>query len=326
MTLLLSEHDIAQLLDMPRLIEVMAIALQILSSGQVDQPVRSVVQVKEQQAFMGLMPAYQFAPPALGAKLVMVFPHNEQHRLPTHLAIIPLCDPQTGQVLAIMDGRLITEMRTAAVSAVATRAMARSDSRILTIMGAGAQAESHLLALGPLFPWQQIILWNRSQARAVALLEKMAHLNLPLSIELEAESAVRQADVIATVSASAQPILKRDWLKDGVHINAVGSARPTMRELDSATIQSAHVIVDKREAALQEAGDLLIPLREGGISEAAIQGELGQVLAGQVVGRPDSQTITLFKSLGQAIEDVATAHWIYHAAKSKGLGVEFYFQ
>lgn len=326
MTLLLSEHDIAQLIDMPRLIEAMATALVALSGGQVDQPVRSVVQVKELSAFMGVMPAYQFNPPALGAKLVMVFPHNEQHQLPTHLAIIPLCDPQTGEVLAIMDGRLITEMRTAAVSAVATRHMARRDSRVLTIFGAGAQAESHLLAIQEVCQLDKVIIWNRSHARAAHLQGKMAYLGIPIEIELNAESATRQADVIVTATASATPILHRDWLKAGAHINAVGSARFNMRELDTATLQASHLIVDKREAALKEAGDILIPISEGALTESAIQGELGEVVAGSVVGRPTADGVTVFKSLGQAVEDVATAHWMYLAAKENGLGTEFKFQ
>jgi len=326
MTLLLSEKDVAALVNMPAVLDLTEGALRALSAGQVNQPVRAVSVIAPESAFMAAMPAYLHHPPALGTKLVTVFPHNKARGISTHLAVIALNDPHTGAVLALLDGRLITEMRTAAASAVATRAMANPAARVLALLGAGAQAESHLEAIALVRPLQQVYVWNRSAERAAHFAQKMAHLGIPITIAPNAQAAVAQADIIATVSAASEPILKAAWLKSGVHINAVGSARPNMRELDSATLQAAYLIVDKREAALQEAGDILIPMQENAITADAIRGELGEVVAGGVVARPSTEAITLFKSLGQAVEDVAVARWVYEEALRRGLGVVFDFQ
>lgn len=324
MTLLLSEKDVAGLVNMPAIIELTENALKLLSAGEVDQPVRGVVSVPSQSAFKAVMPAAM--PNGLGTKIVTVFPHSE----PSHLAIIALFDTMTGAPLAIMDGRLITEMRTAAASAVATRYMAREDAKVLAILGAGTQAESHLEALAQVRRLDRVIVWNRSAARAEQFKVKMAVHAFPFPIEIlvasSAEAAVKEADIIATVTAASEPILAREWLKAGVHINAVGACRPNMREIDTATMQAAHIIVDKREAALQEAGDLLIPIKAGDLSEKAIQGELGEVAAGAIKGRPEPNGITLFESLGQAVEDVAVGTWVYQQALEQGIGQHFNFQ
>jgi ornithine cyclodeaminase len=326
MTILLSEHDVKQLIDMPALIGIMETALKALSAGEVEQPVRGVVMIPPQQAFMAAMPAYLQNPPALGTKLVTVFPNNHAYNLPSHLAIIVYADPSTGEVLAIMDARLITEMRTAAVSAVSVKYMAREDAKVLAILGAGAQAESHFEAIAYVRQLEKVVIWNRTPARAEGFRAKFSGHGLPIEIAPTVQVAVKDADIIATVTGTTEPILQRDWLKAGVHICAVGSARPTMREIDTATMQAAHIIVDKREAALKEAGDILIPLNDEAITADAIRGELGEVVAGKAIGRPSPDAITLFESLGQAVEDVATAEWVYRQAAEKGMGVTFSFQ
>jgi thiomorpholine-carboxylate dehydrogenase len=282
-------------LRMPDLIPAMEKALTDFSTGKVTQPVRSVIKVDPPGGFFGMMPA--LTPAGLGIKLVTFYPTNADRGIPTHMAIIYLMDPETGSPLAIMDGTLITEMRTAAVSAVATKLLSWPDARVLAILGSGVQARSHVEALGIVRQFEEIRVWSRTEAHARQLADDIN------GRAMTAEEAVRGADVVLTVTSSTTPVLKGEWLKPGAHVNAIGACRPDWRELDDRAMQNV-VFVDSREAAMKEAGDIIL-------SGAKIQGELGEALADKVEVRGDQTTI--FKSLGLAVEDVVAASLVYRS-------------
>lgn len=324
MTVLLREAHLRQLVAMRDLVPLMEDALAALSTRRAIQPLRSVVPVQPHGLVLGVMPAYLASSDALGLKAVTVAPSNTARGLPTHLATVLLMAPETGELLAVLDGRLITEMRTAAASAAATRRLARPDASVWAILGAGVQARSHLEALGEALPRPaDVRLWNRTPNRAVQLCAEVRdRLGLLARPVATPEDAVRGADIVCTVTGSPTPVLEGKWLAPGAHVNAVGSARPDMRELDTEAVVRARVFVDSREAALSEAGDLLIPIHEGAIAEGHVQGEIGEVFAGVREGRTAPGEITLFKSVGVAVEDVATARLAYDRALRGGVGEE----
>lgn len=290
----LDEAAVRALLSMEELIPVMAGALADLSRGTVVQPVRVMVPVAEHQGFLGVMPAYGGA---LGAKLVTFYPNNQG--IHTHHAIILLFRPETGEPIATMDGRLITEMRTAAVSAVATQRLARPEASVLAILGSGVQARSHLEALRLVRTFRDVRVWSPRNARAFA---ERAGVRAAGS----AEEAVRGADVVVVATTSMTPVLQGAWLSPGTHVNAVGAPRPTWRELDDEALAKARIYVESREAATRESGDV--------IAAGRIFAEIGEVVAGTRPGRQSPDEITLFKSVGVAIEDVATADLVYRKA------------
>ena len=292
--LILSEDAVRNLLNMEELISAMSRALADLSGGKVIQPVRTVLSIAEHQGFFGLMPAYNGS---LGAKLVTFYPNNQG--IHTHHAVILLFRAETGEPIAMIDGRLITEMRTAAVSAVATDKLARPDSHVLAILGSGVQARSHLEALRLVREFSEVRVWSPRNAAAFA----NAH---SVKVAASAEEAVRGADVIVVATASTTPVLMGEWLSQGAHINAVGATRPNWRELDDATLRVSQIFVESREAAMQESGDL--------IAAGKISAEIGEVIAGQKPGRQSEDEITLFKSVGVAVEDVAAADLVYRKA------------
>lgn len=294
----LDEDTVRSLLRMSDLIPVIAAALADLSSGKVIQPVRTVLPVDEHKGFFGLMPAYHGV---LGAKLVTFYPTNKD--IPTHNALIVLFRPETGEPLAVIDGRLITEMRTAAASAVATDLLARPDARVLAILGSGVQAESHLEALRLVRDLREVRVWSPRNAGAFAERFGVTASNSP-------EDAVRGADVIVTATASMTPVLRGEWLSQGCHINAVGACRPTWRELDDETLKRAEIYVDSRDAALVESGDI--------IAAGSVFAEVGDVINGSRMGRRSDDQITLFKSLGVAVEDIATADLVQQLAARAG--------
>jgi alanine dehydrogenase len=323
MALLLREPDVRQLLTMHDLIPLMERTLAAFSTGGAVQPVRSVVPVDTHRAFLAVMPAYLAVERGLGLKAVAVYPGNAERDRPTHLATILLLDPETGALHAVMDGRLVTEMRTAAVSAAATRRLARAPVRVLAVLGSGVQARSHLEALRDVCAPAEVRVWSRTRAHA----ERMAadaHERLGMAVRVAGspEDAVRNADVVCTVTGSHRPVLEGAWLSEGAHINAVGSARPDARELDTTAVARARVFVDSRDAALVEAGDIVGPIQESAITSAHIQAEIGEVFAGRHPGRTGPREVTLFKSLGLAVEDVATARFVYERALERGLGQE----
>jgi ornithine cyclodeaminase len=324
MPVLLAENDVRAVLSMDDLIAAMETALDQFSSGGVRQPLRSIVDVGEGHAFYGVMPAYIAQPPALGTKLVSVYHSNAARGLPTHLATIVLLDPETGELQAVMDGRYITEARTAAVSAASATRLARPDARVLAVLGSGVQARSHIDALTRVRTFDELRVWGRDPGHVRALLNGLPP-GAPRRVvaAASAEEAAAGADVIALVTASREPVLTRAAVRDGAHICAVGACRPDQREMDTALVRDARVFVDSRAGALAEAGDLVIPIREGAIDAAHIAGELGDVFGGRTPGRRSPAEITIFKSLGMAVEDVAAARLAFDRASERGLGRGF---
>jgi thiomorpholine-carboxylate dehydrogenase len=296
MVMYLDEERIGKLLRWDRLIAAMETALAGFSLGRVLQPVRNMLTIEEGKRYLGIMPAV--AEDAMGAKLVSFYPVNAGTGMPTHLAMILLFRPDTGEPLAVMDGRLITEMRTAAVSAAATRRLADPDGRVLALLGSGVQARAHLQALKLVRHFEEVRVWSRTPEHAERFAEQHG------AKAMAAEAAVRGADVIVTATNARQPILKGAWLMPGAHVNAVGSPRPDWRELDDATMANT-LIVDSREATLKESGDVIL-------SKANIYAEIGEIFAG-TKDAPISAT-TVFKSVGIAVEDLATAKLVYDAA------------
>lgn len=304
----IDEAEIRALLSMPRLIDLMAETLAAFSSGQVEQPVRSVIEVGP-SAFFASMPALIKTTPALGAKLVTVFGSNTEKGLPTHLATILLLDPATGALLAIMDGRYITEARTAAVSAVSTRLLARPDAAVLALIGSGVQARSHLEALPIVREFREIRCWSPTRAN----LDRFVSEHPNVHAASTAREAVEGADVIALLTSSTAPVIENDWVKDGAHVIAVGACRPTHREMDPELVARARLVVDSRVAALQESGDIVMGVAERRFGPDHIQAELGELVVNSTNGRQASEQVTLFKSLGLACEDVAAAQQVAQA-------------
>jgi alanine dehydrogenase len=297
---ILDEVAVRRHLRMEHLIPAMARALADLSAGRVVQPVRTMLPLAEHHGFFAVMPAYAGA---LGAKLVTFYPGNQG--IPTHHALILLFRPETGQPLAVLDGRLITEMRTAAVSAVATRLLARPDASVLAILGSGVQAGSHLEALRLVRGFDDIRVWSPRNAGAFA--ERFG-----VRAAASAEEAVRGADVVVVATASRTPVLFGEWVSPGTHVNAVGAVRPDWRELDDETLRRARLYVESREAATQEAGDV--------IAAGEVFAEIGEVVAGTRPGRQSMEEVTLFKSVGVAVEDVVAADLVYRATRKEPPG------
>ena len=314
----LTEEEIRRLLPMSECIELMADALTALARHEIHNPLRFVVRPPDADTLMGLMPAHRAKPePLYALKAICIVPANPSRGLDAHQGSVTLCDGETGQVRAIMNASAITEIRTAAVSGVATRLLARPGSRAVAILGAGVQARSHLEAMRHVLDVDSVRVWSRTPGRAAAVgdVEEAA----------SAEDAVRGADVVCTVTSSREPVLRRDWLKAGAHVNAVGASVPTARELDSQTIADAALFVDRRESTINEAGDYLVPLHEGAIAPDHIRGELGELLLGTVAGRRSDDELTVFKSLGLAVEDLAAAEHVLRRAEAEDVGtvVEF---
>ena len=296
---LLNEEQVRQHLRMADLIPVMEKALIDFSAGKVTQPVRSVINIDPPGGFLGLMPA--LTPDGLGLKAVTFYPSNTERGIPTHMATIFLVDPETGTPLAIMDGRLITEMRTAAVSAAATKLLAPPDAKILAILGSGVQARSHVDDLQLVRQFEEIRVWSPTK-------EHSEHFAMEIGAKaMSSEEAVRGADVVVTVTSSKTPVLQGSWLKAGCHVNAVGACRPDWRELDDNAMQRSVVFVDSREGAMKESGDVIL-------SAANIYAELGEALAGKIPTHATETTI--FKSLGVAVEDIAAGMLVYRSAKN----------
>jgi ornithine cyclodeaminase/alanine dehydrogenase-like protein (mu-crystallin family) len=296
MALFLDEEQVRKHLRMADLIPAMEKALIDFSAGNVTQPVRQVIAVDPPGGFYGMMPA--LTPEGLGQKIVTFYPPNAEKNLPTHMALIVLNDPQTGAPLAVMDGRLITEMRTAAVSAAATKLLAPRDAKVLAILGSGVQARSHVEALRLVRHFNEVRVWSPNKSHAESFAKEIGAKAMP------AEDAIRGADVIVTVTSSKMSILRGAWLKRGCHINAIGACRPDWRELDDDAMRNV-LFVDSREAAMKESGDVIL-------SGAKIYAELGEVFAGKVPRRANE--ITIFKSLGMAVEDIAAALLVYRSA------------
>ena len=296
MVMYLDEATLRPLLRWDRLIVAMEEALGAFSCGRVVQPVRDMLTIEEGRRYLGVMPAV--LDDAMGAKLVSFYPGNAGAGVPTHHAIIVLLRTETGEPLAVMDGRLITEMRTAAVSAAATRYLAAPDSRVLALLGSGVQAAAHLEALRQVRNFAEVRVWSRTPDHAKRFAERHG------VRATTAEGAVRDADVVVTATSAVEPVLKGAWLKPGAHVNAVGSPRPNWRELDAAAMANL-LIVDSRAAVLKESGDVIL-------SRAAIHAEIGEIFAG--AASVAASKTTIFKSVGLAVEDIAAARLVYDGA------------
>jgi ornithine cyclodeaminase/alanine dehydrogenase-like protein (mu-crystallin family) len=313
MPLWLSESDVHSSLPMSDLISAMEPALAGFSAGRVVQPVRTAIEFRP-SAYFGLMPAYDPGSELIGAKLLTFIPGNLEKGVPTHQALIALFHPESGELLAVADGRYITEARTAAVSAVSTRYLARNDARTLALIGSGVQAHSHLEALKLVRDFCEVRVWSPTRARLDAF---VAHAGPGVRSAASAEEAVRGADVVVLATNSRTPVIDDAWVADGAHVIAVGACRPTHQEAPAALLQRALLVVDSRAAALVEAGDVIL---SG--TQDRIHAELGEIAAGTRPGRTTAQQVTFFKSLGLAIEDVVSAGLAYRRALAAGRGTQ----
>jgi ornithine cyclodeaminase/alanine dehydrogenase-like protein (mu-crystallin family) len=318
--LVLGGDDVKRLLPMDECVELMAVVIADLAQGSVWQPLRFVVRPPEEPSLMGLMPAHRSAPtPSYGLKVVCIFPGNPARGLDQHQGGVLLFDGETGALRAVVDASAVTATRTAAVSAVATRALARQDARRLAILGSGVQARSHLEAMGVAGSFDGARVWSRTTEHARAFAAD-ARAPFPVEVVETAEEAVRDADVVVTATSSHEPIVRREWLAPGAHVNAVGSSIPKARELDAETVAAAALFADARESMLNEAGDYLFAVREAGIGPDHIRAELGEVLIGSRDGRRSDAELTVFKSLGLAAEDLAAVEHVYARAQAAGVG------
>ena len=317
--LVVSEAEVRRLLTMAECIAVMEEALAGLARGEAEQPLRSKFVPEGAPGLFGLMPAWRGGQqPYFGLKEVCVFPGNPARGLDTHLGAVLLHSGETGELLAVVNAAAVTAIRTAAVSAVATKVLARPEASRLAVLGAGVQARNHLASIPLVRNIKQVKVYSRGGAETLG--------GGVVEVCGEAEEAVRGADIVVTATSSKTPVLRREWLASGCHVNAVGSSVPSARELDGATVAAASFFVDRRESALNESGDYLFALREGAIAGPEhIRAELGEVLVGKSAGRKSADEITLFKSLGLGVEDLASAAFIFEKARRLGTGtwVEF---
>jgi ornithine cyclodeaminase len=309
---ILDQAAIHELLRMEDLIGLMERTLADFSSGRALQPVRTVLPIERHDALLAVMPGYLPDSDALAVKVVSVAPRNVGRGLPSHLATVLLLDPETGALLAILDGRLITEMRTAAVSAAAARALATPAASVLALLGSGVQARSHLDAFRLVRPLERVRVWSPQAAHREAFAREASRRT---GLEVEAadspERAVSGADLVVTATASRMPVLEGRWLDPGAHVTGVGACRADQRELDAETVRRASVWVDSIAAARVEAGDLLLAEQEGVCWDDQVRGEIGAVIEGTLAGRRAADEITLFKSLGLAVEDAASARHVW---------------
>jgi len=319
--LILSEHDVRRLLDMQSCIEAMTEVLASLARGELFQPLRSIARPPDSPGFIGLMPAYRAgSAPAFSLKEIVIVPGNPARGLDTHMGGVLLHDGETGELVAVLNASPVTEIRTAAVSAVATRALARPDAQRVAILGAGAQARGHVHAMRSVLEDPEIRIWSRNLEAA----EKLAA-ETGASVSPSPDAALFGADVVCTTTAATEPIVEKRWLAPGAHVNAVGSCFPTTRELDTETVAGSSFFVDRRESALKEAGDYILAASEGAIGPDHIKAELGEVLAGMHPGRVHEDELTVFESLGIAVEDLASAELVVRRAREQGVGSEVDF-
>jgi len=319
--LIVGQKDVPRLLPMRECIGVMETALAELARGEAILPLRSILWLPERIGALGLMPAALLPSKVLGVKAITFFHGNEATELDTHQGAVLLFEAERGRLLAIIDATSITAIRTAAVSGVATKLLARADAGDLALVGSGVQARTHLEAMLAVRPIRRVRVASRDFGRARTFADRESkRQGIAIEPTQTVESAVRGADLVCTATSSREPVVEGEWLAPGVHVNAVGSSVPSARELDTAAIARSRLFVDRRESAVNEAGDFLIPKKEGAIGDEHILGEIGEVAIGKIPGRRSPDEITLFKSLGLAVEDVASAAHIYEKAKASGEG------
>lgn len=325
MPLLLSRTDVQSVLTMDECIVAVERAFAELAHGRAEMPQRTAIRVEEHGGLLLAMPAFIGGDEsALGVKAVTVYPGNPgKHDLPTTLGTLLLCDPATGAAIAVMDAGFLTAMRTGAASAVATKHLARADARSCVVFGAGVQARRQLEGVHRVRSLKRVsVLDVDGNARDRFAKEMSEALGVVIVATRDAERAVRDADVVITATSSAEPVFDGSWLRPGAHVNNIGSHSPGARELDTTTILRSKFVADLREANLAEAGDILIPIREGSVTEDHIHASLGEIIVGLKPGRESPEEITVFKSCGLAIQDMATALAVYRAARKRGIGME----
>jgi|SRR5215213_2577083 len=320
--LLLGHDEVAALLPMRECIALMRDALVSLAEGDVHQPLRTVIRPPDAAGMMGLMPSYTSgARAAFGLKAVCVFPGNPARGMDSHQGAVLLFGAETGELQAVVNASAVTAIRTAAVSGVATQALAREDACDLAVLGAGVQARSHVEAMSHVRPIRRCRVASRRVESARKLADELkGSYAFPVEAVETVEEALRGADLIVTATSAADSVVRREWVSEGAHINAVGSCTPHTRELDAATVAASSLFVDSVESTVNEAGDYLCALREGVIGREHIRAELGEVLRGAKPGRASAEEVTLFKSLGIAVEDLAAAKYLYDKAGETGAG------
>jgi alanine dehydrogenase len=320
--LVLNQQEVTALLPMAACIEVMAETLSSLARGETVLPLRTILRLPDGSGAFAVMPAYLGSPATIGAKVITVFPGNHGTAFDSHQGAVLLFDSNNGSLAALLDATAITTIRTAAVSAVATRALARTNASSLAILGAGVQGYAHLEAMCAVRPITSLRVWSRNAEHARRFAElATTRYKLDAWVADSARSAAHNADIVCTTTSSNEPVLFGEWITPGTHINAVGASQANAREVDSETVIRSRLYADRRESALNEPGDILVPLRAGDITPDHIVGEVGEVLIGKAPGRANDDEITLFKSLGLAIEDLAAAAYVCVQAARTGAGV-----
>jgi len=320
--LIINQEEVRKLLPMSDCIDLMGQALETLGRGQGLNPLRPVLWLPDKRGALGMMPGYLGDIEAMGIKVISVFPGNHGTKYDSHQGAVMLFETEHGQLLALVDASEVTAIRTAATSGLATRLLARPEAKNLAILGSGVQARTHLEAMLAVRPIQQVRVWSRDMGNARDFARAaLDHHGVKIEVMSTVETAVAGADIVCTTTAAPDPILMGKQLEPGMHINAVGSSVPFTRELDSAAVARSLLFVDRRESTVNEAGDYLLAFKDGVIAESHILAELGEIILGQHPGRQSSADITIFKSLGLAVEDVASAYAIYQAALAQGMGV-----
>jgi len=321
-TLIITQEEVKRLLPMRQCIDAVRSALLELDAGEALQPLRPVMWLPEHVGALGMMPGYSASHGMIGVKTITVFPGNAGTEFDSHQGTVMLFDDEHGRLLAIIDATEITAVRTAAASAVATDALARPESSVLAILGSGVQARSHITAMSAVRPVRHVTVWSRNRNHAAALVASVAPEYPDLTFEVAASvaDAVAGVDIVCTATASTEPVLRGDLLEPGMHINAVGSSVPFARELDGPAMARSMLFVDRTESTRNEAGDFLMAIEEGFIDGDHIVAEVGALLSGNHPGRGSLDEITLFESLGLAVEDIAAASVVYENAKATGMG------
>jgi ornithine cyclodeaminase/alanine dehydrogenase-like protein (mu-crystallin family) len=325
-TTVLSWEDVTKLLPMKDCLGIMRETLKALARGDAVLPLRRYVQQPDKRGTIGVMPAFLGDPQLLGAKIISVFPGNRDTRFESHQGAVILFETQNGRLLAMVDASSITAIRTAAVSGVATDVLANRDAESLAILGSGTQASTHLSSMLLVRPVRSVKVWSRDFDHAKRFASSHSDLEeVRVEAVRTAEEALKDSSLVCTTTAAKSPVLEGAWLSPGAHVNAVGASVPPFRELDTEAVRKSRLFVDRRESALNESDDILIPIREGIITDEHILGELGEVLLGRVAGRRNAEEITLFKSMGIAVEDIAAAHHVYARALQERLGTQVEF-
>ena len=333
MTLILNQRQVRELLPMATCMDLVADGLARLSRDEAVNPLRKGIRVPASDGgggdppgfsgLLGLMPGFIGTPPALGLKVVGIFHGNHGTNLDSHQGIVALFDTETGTPLVIMEGSEVTGIRTAAASGVATRLLARVDASELALIGSGVQARTHLEAMIEARPISKVRVYSRSaENREAFAARESSKYGIPVVAVHSARAAVEGADIVCTVTSSSDPVVEGNWIAPGAHVNAAGSSVKDARELDTEAVRRSRLFVDRRESTLHEAGDFLIPKAEGVIGEEHILGEIGELVDGRIEGRCSAQEVTLFKSLGVAVEDLVSAHHVLAQARARGIGVE----